>query len=430
MKPTWRERILAHYHWIVAAVVFLEFTVALGLANNIYSLFLIPVTESLGVTRGAFSIAPSIKYLAAFVSNLFFGACYHRWGYRHTTTISLVLTAVAYMGYALARDVTPFYIGAVLVGLSEAFFSTAGTSRIITDWFHRHQGLILGVVMASSGVGGTLFSVGMQAVMEAADWRMALGGAAVLLLLSAAAVFLLVRDAPAWMGLQPYGDAEDRKREREKLKKRAERPMDWEGFPIAHLRRQPYFYLILVATFLAGLIHYGVFPVVVAHVQDQGLSASAAASVQGLMFLALAGAKILEGLLCDAFNAKKVMLLCLLCDVVGVGMLASSKSIGVAMAAVSIYSFGLAIPSIMMPVLTTELFGRRDYGTVLGVQLAILSLSGVVASPATNFSYDLLGSYVPAFYVFSLLAVVTMLLYFVVFRAAGRDRKRYEAQER
>ena len=424
MKGTWKHWLYTHYHWVVAAVVFLEFSTAIGLANNIYSIYLIPVTEGLGVSRGVFSLAPSIKYLAAFFSNLAFGLLYRHWGYRQTATVALALTGVAYVGYALARNMAPFYLGAVLVGLSEAFCSTAGTARVISAWFHRHQGLVLGVVMASSGIGGSLFSLVMTAVMTRWSWRAALGISAGLLFLAAVLVVLLVRDAPAWMGLQPLGDEEDRQRAKAR---QTRRPADWDGIPMAVLKRRGFFYVILLATFLVGIVNYAVFPIVAAHLQDRGLSAAGAASVQGVMFLAMAGAKIVEGLCCDRFNARSVMVFCLLSTAGGTVLLALSGSAAMAIAAVILFSFGLATTTVMLPTLTTELFGERDYSSALGAQLAAISLSGVIALPAMNFSFDLLGSYVPGLWCLALVTLVTLGLYLIAFRGARRERRRMEA---
>ena len=424
MKGTWKHWLYTHYHWVVAAVVFLEFSTAIGLANNIYSIYLIPVTEGLGVSRGVFSLAPSIKYLAAFFSNLAFGLLYRHWGYRQTATVALALTGVAYVGYALARNMAPFYLGAVLVGLSEAFCSTAGTARVISAWFHRHQGLVLGVVMASSGIGGSLFSVVMTAVMTRWSWRAALGISAGLLFLASVLVVLLVRDAPAWMGLQPLGDEEDRQRAKAR---QTRRPADWDGIPMAVLKHRGFFYVILLATFLVGIVNYAVFPIVAAHLQDRGLSAAGAASVQGVMFLAMAGAKIVEGLCCDRFSARGVMVFCLLSTAGGTVLLALSGSAAMAIAAVILFSFGLATTTVMLPTLTTELFGERDYSSALGAQLAAISLSGVIALPAMNFSFDLLDSYVPGLWCVALVTLVTLGLYLIAFRGARRERRRMEA---
>lgn len=171
---------------------------------------------------------------------------------------------------------------------------------------------------------------------------------------------------------------------------------EWEGLSLAVLKRRPYFILALVATFLVGIVNYGVYPVIAAYVQDQGMSAVQAASVQGVMFLTMALAKIFEGAMCDKFSAKSVMIGCLLCTIFGLVFLILSRNEAMAMAGAILFSVGLAVPSIMLPVLTAELFGRRDYGTVLGLTLAMVSLSWRSVVPGgLNFSYDLLRALYP-----------------------------------
>lgn len=83
----------------------------------------------------------------------------------------------------------------------------------------------------------------------------------------------------------------------------------------------------------------------------------------------------------------------------------------------------------MLPVLTSDLFGQADYATVLGILLAMLSLSGAVASPMVNFIYDKTGSYIPAMRMLVGVSVLTITLYLLSFRGASRDRRRMEAEQ-
>ena len=418
-----RDRIHSRYHWIVLIVVFVEYTIAIGLANNLYSLYLIPITNSFGISRGTFSIASSIRYLAAFCSNLLFGLFYNRLGYRRLAAVTLLLTGLAYVGYSTAQNMIPFCIGSAVVGLSESFCGTAGASRLITDWFHKHQGLLLGIVMAASGLGGALFSLIMSGVMARSDYRMALMLSAGLLLLAALMVFVLVRDHPRKMNLIPLGDAEDKKKEREKY---ARDVKEWDGIPLSVLKKKPAFYYMLGSTFLMAFGTYGIYAIVAAHPQDVGLSASSAALIQSAMLILLAAAKVIEGGLSDKLGPKAVTYLCLVFNVASMVMLAESHTFGFMIVSLVVFALPLAVPSIMLPVLTANMFGRHDYGTILGLLLAMVSLSGVAAGPVINFSYDLLGSYKPALYGMAVVGIITAVLQILAFRGAAREKKRFE----
>ena len=200
---------------------FLSVGVIVGLTNNLYSLYVIPITTGLGISRGLYSMGITVRYIASAFCNLFMGRLYQRFGYRRPTVLLVLLVAASYVGYGTARNAVPLFLGALIYGVGEYFISTAALSRMLGNWFQSHLGVVTGIVMAASGLGGTVFSVGLSEVMEHSGWRSAMWISAGLLLFSAVLIGLLVRDAPAWMGLQPYGDAEDREHARK-------RPSPWE----------------------------------------------------------------------------------------------------------------------------------------------------------------------------------------------------------
>ena len=86
-KQRWLKR---QYHWVILVVVFLQYFISAGLMNNLYSLFLIPVTNELNISRSAFSLSTIINCIPAFFSNLLFGVCYFRYGYRKLAVVALI----------------------------------------------------------------------------------------------------------------------------------------------------------------------------------------------------------------------------------------------------------------------------------------------------------------------------------------------------
>ena len=115
-------------------------------------------------------------------------------------------------------------------------------------------------------------------------------------------VFLLVRNQPAQMGLQPLGEGTvNDKTAVKKLQKD-----HWEGFSLSQLVRRPNFYLALLAVLLTNLClslsYYNMVP----HLQSSGISSAQAAAMQSVMLLAMAGAKLLCGMCCDLFGTKAV----------------------------------------------------------------------------------------------------------------------------
>jgi len=417
-KQNWIQR---NYHWVVFLAAFLSFFVAVGMKNNLYAMFLIPITEDLQISRGAFSLAPSIRYFASFLSNLAFAVIYQRYGYRRTTTLAMISMGLTFVLYSSAQSVLPFYIGAVIGGLFEPYYATACTSRIVREWFHRRQGTIIGIVMAASGLGTSLFSGMLTGVTQKSSWRTAQLLTAGIFFVAALVVFCFVVDSPAKKGLRPWGEGEEKEQQAARAQKK-----ETVMIPKQVLHSRPYFYLMILGAFLSCCIVCGVYSLIPAHVEDQGMTPAMAALIQSIMFLLLAGSKVMVGAFCDWIGAKRVMIICLICSVIGMAVLAAVRTPWLAILGATVFALPMSIPSVMLPLLTSDVFDHGNYGYVLGITLAMVSLGGAIGGPAINFSYDLLGSYTPAFFVLSGLSAVTLAVYLVAFRGAAREKKQME----
>ena len=189
---------------------FLSVGVIVGLTNNLYSLYVIPITTGLGISRGLYSMGITVRYIASAFCNLFMGRLYQRFGYRRPTVLLVLLVAASYVGYGTARNAVPLFLGALIYGVGEYFISTAALSRMLGNWFQSHLGVVTGIVMAASGVGGSALSLVLSGIMESAGWRTSLLFAAGLLAAVAVMIFFVMKDRPEELGLQPYHDPERR----------------------------------------------------------------------------------------------------------------------------------------------------------------------------------------------------------------------------
>ncbi|MFR4068069.1 MAG: MFS transporter [Oscillospiraceae bacterium] len=301
---------------------FLSVGVIVGLTNNLYSLYVIPITTGLGISRGLYSMGITVRYIASAFCNLFMGRLYQRFGYRRPTVLLVLLVAASYVGYGTARNAVPLFLGALIYGVGEYFISTAALSRMLGNWFQSHLGVVTGIVMAASGVGGSALSLVLSGIMESAGWRASLLFAAGLLAAVAVMIFFVMKDRPEELGLQPYHDPE-RRGAAHKPKKVAS---PWAGVPMQVLLKKPYFYLTMIGMMLATIASNGVYSAVVPHLQDRGLSAAYAAKMLSLMLVLLAVDKIVLGMLADRFGAHFSTLLCVLFTFSGIVVLTLVKN--------------------------------------------------------------------------------------------------------
>ena len=412
-----------YYHWIIAVVLFLVTAIRGGAANNISGLHLIPVTEAMDISRAQYSMAGSVSNMAAMLTVLFSGGLVLRYGHRFLLTVFLMVGAVAYAAMTFAEGYILWFAGYVLLGVANGICGEAGSTRLVSVWFHKHRGAVLGVVSSATGLGGSIMCIVQTAVMEAGTYRTSYLLVAILFAIVAVLTLIFVRSHPAKMGLLPYGDGEKityKKREHED---------HWHGFAMHQIYRRPTFYMMLIGTFLSCMLPYLAFFVVVPHLQDRGMSAMQASSIQSVLMLGLAGFKILAGYLCDRIGARKVALLCMSFDAVALMLLALTTGFAMSLAAVVIFSMGLPIVTIIIPLLASTLFGYQAQTEYNGIFIAMVSAASMVAGPLSNAFYDRLGTYSPVFLVAAALTVGLMGMYLLMYRLADKDRKNFEAEE-
>lgn len=276
---------------------------------------------------------------------------------------------------------------------------------------------MLGLVLSASGVGSGVLSLVLTRVIAEGGWRLSFVVCAGVMVLLFAVYLLAVRDRPEDLGLRPYGEGElpEKKRHRSGMS-----PDTWPGLPVAKLERSVTFWLMLICTLLGALCVHSAFYVQVAHMQDRGLDASQAALMQSLMMLLLTAGKLGSGALCDWLGAKRVTLALVLLGAAGLWLLAGVKDISSAVLALVVFSPGLAITTVTIPMLTTTLFGYRAHDAIVGIFLSMSAVSPMLAIPLANLIFDWLGSYSPLFRVAAVVGLGVAGLYLLLYRLAER----------
>ena len=413
-----------HYHWIIAAIMLLQLGIFGGSANNFTGLHLIPVTQTLGISRTAFSLSSSIRSLVGMGSTLLSGLIIMRLGYRCSLSVCLCVAACSYTVYGLADSLYMWVIGDILYGLTVGLCSSngVGAPRVITAWFHKHRGTVLGVVTAATGLGGSLLSILQNTMIQTFSWRWSFFAVAILLALCAVIMALLMRDHPNKVGLRPYGEGEIIEQKKGKHHARM-----WEGRSIQELYKKPGFYLMILCTFLSCLGVYLIFSNLSPHLQGQGLTSSEANTIHGMQLFFLT--KLLVGILCDRLGPKTITLLCV--GFLGAGLLLLNvvTTFPMAVVAAAIFSMGVPLTGITMPLLASDLFGYKAHGHYIGIFMAMISASSILSGPISNGLFDAMGSYQPSIYIGLAICAVCTVLYLALYLLTTKDRKKLEAEK-
>ena len=407
------------YKWVILAACFIMEFFCLGFCSGNKSLYLSAITEALDIKRSLFAINDSCRYIATAVLNLFFGAMITKWGVRKMVSAGVLCLAASFLVNAYAVEVYHFYIGGVLLGMGLAFSGTTMGSYIVKQWCSTNIGRYTGIVLAANGIGGAvaaqIISPMINDPSNAFGYRNSYKFVAVCVLVVGVIVVALLRDKPKEGHAIPVSGT-----------KKA-RGQIWYGIEYDVLKKRGYFYLAAICVFLTGTILQSINGIYAAHMKDIGMDAGYVATVASVFSLTLTGTKILVGLLYDRLGLRVSLLICqaatILAFVFLIFLSASASGAVMAMAFGILFAVGIPLETIVVPLVTNELFGSVSYNKLLGIMMALNTAGFALGSPIVNLFFDASGSYIPVLWIFCGLMLMIMITFQFVITAAQKDKE-------
>lgn len=359
------------YGWVVALAGAVVLGVSHGVVSNCFSLYIIPVSEALGIGRDTFSVCSMIINGLYAVTSFLAGAIYRRFRLRNIIRLAAVALPVSYFCYSLCRTPAALYAVSVAVGLSVSFISFVPFTAIIGNWFEEKRGTAMGLCFMGSGLGGMLMNSLTAVLLERCGWaRTYQITAGVMLAVLCAMVFLVIRVTPEEMGLSPLG-----------LKSGEKEPV--YGPEAKQALRSRSFAALMVTALVIGLNSSVLSVLIAPHLIDLGYSTLFAAGVTSAYLGFLALSKVLLGRVYDRVGAIRGTALSLLGFLLGFLGLYLSRA-GWAIPLIMLAALGTAASNVSYPVTTRYAFGTRAYttlyGYMMGLNFVVSSLGAVIAN--------------------------------------------------
>lgn len=408
------------YKWVIMFICFLLIFVCLGFCSGTKTLYLAPVTEALGISRSLYSLNDTTRHITTAILNLFFGTLIYKLGVRKMITGGILALISACLCYAYATSVPVLCLGGFFLGIGVVCCSTTMVSTIIRRWFTTNIGRYTGIVLASNGIGSAvaaqLFTPIINREGDPFAYRDSYLLTAAILVVVGIVVLVLLREKPTDMAI-PSGSP----------KKKA-RGAQWVGIPYDKARKKLYFNLACGCILLTGMTLQGTSGIYAAYMKDAGIDADTVANVVSTYAICLTLSKLVVGFLYDRFGIRWVMLICqgaaVGCYVVMT--LIGPSSVGIAFAFLFGLLLALALPleTLVIPLVTNDLFGSASYEKILGIFMAMNYAGYALGSPVTNLSYDIFGSYMPMIICLAVLIFAILVFFQFIINKANAEKQR------
>jgi len=382
----------------------------LGLGCSIATLVASTFGVYLGPMRAEFGWRASDAYLAtALVTGVsallapLVGTLVDRIGARRVILWSFTaVVAILASFYFLENSLPAFYLRFVVLGAFGIGTTHVAFARVISMWFDRRRGLALGVALTGVGLGGVLWPLFCQRVIDLAGWRIAyLAQALVIGLIVLPLLAFVIRDTPQSFGLAPDGRSSAGG-----ASVRADHP----GMTLLAAVRGSRYWLLIVTFFLMGLALQSIMLHLVPLLIARGVPPMRAAFGQSLIFGALIFGRLASGFLLDRWFAPRVAIAFLVAPVIGIVMLALGMGGNAAFVAAILVGLAAGGEVDVLAYLAGRYYGLRHYSAIYGGFYGLYTFGGGFGGPLTARIAEGPGGYAPALWLNAGILIVACVL--------------------
>lgn len=388
-----------HYAWVVCLGGALSLFAIVGLGVNIFSVYQPYIISQNHFTNAQGSLITTTRSLLTLFAMLTVNQLCARFGLRRVMTFGMGLMAFSCVCFGLASTFPAYCAAAALTGLAYGYGGMVPLSLVIGHWFRDRRSFALGLAAAGSGVSTIFAPTIITRMIESRGMRDTFLAEGAFILALGVLVWLLIRSDPQDAGLEPYHLGGDKA-------------------PIPPPRPTPegmngrLWILLLAAAFLIGGPAGPGFSHLTVLYTTEGYSSMQVAALMSYLGLMICIGKILCGQVYDALGGWRGNFYIFGSFLGGFALccLAPLQSAVLPFAAITLYGLGLPVSAVSFAVWAGDLLGDQGYEKAVRTLTVSYSLGMLLFGPIPGALADRFGSYVPAYILFSLYLILSMII--------------------
>ena len=365
------RRLPFYYGWVILGCVCCAAVARVGPAVATFSIFVTPMTEEFGWSRTALSGAVSLGGVLAALTSPFVGTFLDRKGPRTILLAAILTTGATILLLSGVESLVGFYLLFCIARMNFAGPFDLGTHGAVVNWFAARRPLATSIATLAQMAGLTVMPLIAYGAMAHGGWRagwIAVG--VTVLAVGFLPVWALMVRRPEDLGLLPDG-APQPTATTSGVGTGSSTPIEEPSFTRAEALATPAFWLLSLFTLLVYPVQAGMSLHQAAHLVERGVGTAAAVS-SVTMFSATSGLVGLAfGLVLRRIGVRIGL------AISGVALCASSLLIArvtspfEALLAAALFGAAMGGIHTALPVAWADYFGRRSFGAIRGVALAI-----------------------------------------------------------
>ena len=349
-----------------------------GLHQFGFTIFFLPISQDLGISRTATSLAFSLSRAQGAIEAPLVGYLIDRYGPRPIIVTAVFLAGVGYILLSWVNSYTTFmivYLGVICLAFVAGFVHSPLV--VANSWFIRQRARAMTVVSAAVPIGGAMISPLLAIGVASIGWRWAAFVSGCIFLLVCLPLSFQLRRSPESMGLLPDGEIKE-------FSMAGAEAMGAAAIENAELTsgeamKTPAFWL-LVVSMMARVTCYSTATVhFVPLMVWKGLSEGAAASLLGAFAFINLVAHFVLGWIADRVNKPKLLTACHVLPALSVAPMLSDLGYW----PLWLFTIAFTLLDASFPIIWAtvgDFFGRRNFATIRGA-MSFFYMWGSFAGP-------------------------------------------------
>ena len=421
-----RKKIFYGYLIVVSLVVLNFIPVTLFMSCN--ATFMPAVADELNVSPGVIGYILSVFSLGNTALFPVFGRLFAKYDCRILCTFGVCALALSFTCQSFVTEPWQFIACGVLLAFGVVPLLFMAPANLINRWFTKRAGFFIGIVLASTGVGGVIWNMVSGALIIDFGFRVTYRIFAVVALVSGLPFTLFVlRDYPADKGLLPYGSEEAVAQSGQGGKPQAEQApasLYQDGLSAHDAYRTSTFKLLLV---YALFLNLGMYVCAITPSYVRTLPFAAALPMLGATCVSfIMGAQTVAKMLWGAVADKRPLVSVIggiLMGITGVLCLAFfNDAPWMLYCGSTVFGFFYALSTVTTPILTRHYFGMRDYSLIFAKISMACTMGTFGGSLIWGTVINVTDSFMPLFFgVISMLSIALVCILLVNRSAKGRS---------
>jgi len=375
-----------------------------------FSAFFNPIIAEFQWSAAATATALSLQRTEAGIAGPFVGFLVDRYGARGVMLVGTVITSLGFFYLARIHSLPTFYLAFGIVALGFSMASMITTTAVVGNWFLRLRSRAMTVAFAGGGMGGIMVPAIVWGI-SSFGWRAITDWIALITLVIGIPVALIMRHRPEAYGYLPDGrqpDTEETAGGDPNSLADDSAELEEPDFTVRQILRSVAFWQLTMSMGVVGMVMGTVVVFSIPAMESFGLSSATAGVV--VLFLSvfnLAG-RFLLGFLADKVDKRRVLAFTYL--LIGLGSLAFATIQRPWQIVLFLFLYppghGGTVP--VRFALLADYFGRRSFGTLVGLTMTLTAVFGIIGPVFTGWMFDVTGSYRMAFIIMGLLVLPTV----------------------